>query len=138
MGENDRPAYILEARNALHVMSMVIVSIPALKVADYDGFKRKSMLALHPLENFIDEAAADWKEYCTILNEGAETKKTAPEYPYTKEKLKEMVELADSDGKRRIEAGAPEIPAKEVGEGEEEEQEPVRALAWNPVLKMYL
>jgi len=125
--ENDQPAHVLSARDAMYVVSLVVTFAPALQEIDFDAVKRKRQQQCHPAAAFVEEAAADWSSYCSALAAGA--KDPPPAYPYTAQFLSELTSKNDKEGKRRAAGAASGSTIESLDGG------PTRA--WHAHLRMY-
>jgi len=95
------PAYVWQPRVGSSVSMMLSGGvIPGLaKIANeiYGPFNRQRQLECHPLEQFIDECAAEWDNYGRMFKEqGCEVE--PPPYPYTYDYVRELCERNDREG----------------------------------------
>eukprot|EP00420_Gonyaulax_spinifera_P022375 CAMPEP_0197901342 /NCGR_PEP_ID=MMETSP1439-20131203/50952_1 /TAXON_ID=66791 /ORGANISM="Gonyaulax spinifera, Strain CCMP409" /LENGTH=641 /DNA_ID=CAMNT_0043522307 /DNA_START=77 /DNA_END=1999 /DNA_ORIENTATION=+ len=94
------PAYVWEPRLGSSV-SMVYSGglIPALvKMAnDYGPLNRAKQLEAHPLEQFVDECAAEWDNYAKEFKARG-SPVDPPPYPLSHEFVRELVERNDREG----------------------------------------
>mmetsp|Transcript_32391 Transcript_32391/g.76861 ORF Transcript_32391/g.76861 Transcript_32391/m.76861 type:complete len:890 (-) Transcript_32391:73-2742(-) len=123
--ETNQPAYVLNARDATYVISLVVAFAPKLQEIDYEAVKRKRQLQCQPAEAFIKEASAEWTSYCKLLTVGTRGL-AAPTYPYSLDSIKDMTSKNDKDGKKRM-ATASTVDPQDGG--------PTRT--WSPFMKMY-
>jgi len=98
------PAYIWDTRQSSGI-SMLLSSgiVPGLAElgAVYGPLARAKMLEAHPMEQFIDECAAEWYKYCEMFREPGDDR-PFPKYPYTHEFIKELCERNDREGEAEI------------------------------------
>lgn len=107
--ENDRPAYVIDARHA----TTAAISLGGMIVAFQESggiigpLKRQKQLECHPMKAFIDECAAEWNDYARKWKElGAPN--AIPPYPYNysnvqaylDEETKEIEAQAARQGRR--------------------------------------
>lgn len=98
--EQDRPAYVLDARYATGcsvVIGSMCVGI-AEENAKHPWLKRMRQLEAHPLEVFLGQCKAEWDEYARKWKD-AGAPGPIPEYPYTPKLVQEYLD------QERIEMG---------------------------------
>lgn len=96
--ENDRPAYVIDARFGTISAMMVTGAIPMLAESSivYAPLKRQRQLACHPPKKFLEECATEWREYGEKwkLN-GAPN--PIPAYPYTIEMINRFFAMEEEE-----------------------------------------
>eukprot|EP00418_Pyrodinium_bahamense_P058715 CAMPEP_0179161796 /NCGR_PEP_ID=MMETSP0796-20121207/79224_1 /TAXON_ID=73915 /ORGANISM="Pyrodinium bahamense, Strain pbaha01" /LENGTH=605 /DNA_ID=CAMNT_0020863937 /DNA_START=68 /DNA_END=1885 /DNA_ORIENTATION=- len=98
--ETGYPAYVWEPRlgsSVSMVLSGGIVPGLAQLAASYGPLNRAKQLECHPLEQFVDECAEEWMNYCKMFKEQGCDIEPLP-YPYTHEFVREFVERNDREG----------------------------------------
>mmetsp|Transcript_253 Transcript_253/g.431 ORF Transcript_253/g.431 Transcript_253/m.431 type:complete len:616 (-) Transcript_253:76-1923(-) len=65
------------------------------------GVGREKMWQAHPWEDYIQECAADWLNYCELFKKNGDDR-PFPEYPYTLEDLRWWTNLNDTQGKEEL------------------------------------
>eukprot|EP00408_Alexandrium_pacificum_P016813 CAMPEP_0171188184 /NCGR_PEP_ID=MMETSP0790-20130122/17700_1 /TAXON_ID=2925 /ORGANISM="Alexandrium catenella, Strain OF101" /LENGTH=606 /DNA_ID=CAMNT_0011653257 /DNA_START=145 /DNA_END=1965 /DNA_ORIENTATION=- len=95
------PAYVWEPRLGSSVSMMlsggVIPGLARLANEIYGPFNRQRQLECHPLEQFVDECAGEWNNYCKMFKEqGCEVE--PPPYPYTYDFVRELCDRNDREG----------------------------------------
>mmetsp|Transcript_46817 Transcript_46817/g.100111 ORF Transcript_46817/g.100111 Transcript_46817/m.100111 type:complete len:628 (-) Transcript_46817:54-1937(-) len=98
--DKGRPAYVWGPREGASV-GMVLGGgvIPALAEmgAAYGPLNRAKQLEAHPLEEFVDECAAEWAKYQQMFKDQGSDVSFVP-YPYTKEYVRALCERNDREG----------------------------------------
>jgi len=90
--ENDRPAYVIDARHA----TTTGISLGGMIVAFQESgavqgpLKRRKQLECHPMKKYVDECTAEWNEYAKRWKENG-APKDIPPYPYTYKNVQEYL-----------------------------------------------
>merc|ERR1712113_109851 len=98
--DSDYPCYVWDPRTGSSVSMLLSGGItPKLgeMAAAYGPLNRKKELEAHPLEQFIDECAAEWDGYIDKFKAEGCTIPKIP-YPYTHEFVRELCERNDREG----------------------------------------
>lgn len=104
--DNNRPAYVLDARLASGASILIPAFAPqvAERSATQGMLKRTRQLQCHPMKTYIDQAAAEWDEYARKWKEEDPSLKDPPPYPYTYVNttgfLRDLKELESGQGER--------------------------------------
>mmetsp|Transcript_29155 Transcript_29155/g.53686 ORF Transcript_29155/g.53686 Transcript_29155/m.53686 type:complete len:636 (-) Transcript_29155:69-1976(-) len=92
--ENDRPGYVIDARQAM-VMSFTVPQF-CPQIADHGWtvaqLKHQKQIECHPPKIFLEQCAAEWAEYGKTWKARDPTLKDVPPYPYTWEMLQDLLE----------------------------------------------
>lgn len=94
-----KPAYVLDAR-LQSSMGLVIPSFcPQIgeRSVFYGALKRRKQLECHPMQTFLDEAAAEWDEYGKKWKAEDPSLLDPPPFPYTEKVVQELLEQAEGE-----------------------------------------
>jgi len=98
--EGEPPAYVYDARTGSSVFFAHAGLCPGLAehTEDYPVLNRDRMLGAHPVEQFIDECAAEWHGYCQKFRKLTGNMMEFPDYPYTYDMVRGWMKLNDTEG----------------------------------------
>lgn len=103
--ENDRPCYVIDARQAMVISFTIPQFCP--QIADHsfilNGLKHKRQVECHPPRVFLAECAAEWDEYGKTWKARDPTLKDPPPYPYTWEQVSDLLEKEQKYKTARLE-----------------------------------
>jgi len=102
--DQEKPAYVWDARTgSMVVMVLTGGIIPGL--AEWCGalgpLNRTRQHEVHPLEQFVDECAAEWRGYEELFRGPGDDRPRVP-YPYTHEFVRAFCERNDKEGQAEI------------------------------------
>jgi len=82
--------------------------------------KRSRQLACNPMKKFLEEAKADWDDYCTLLSEkidDSDQPTPAPPYPFSTQFIQKIILLNNADGQAVAERRTSRSPSPPPPEG---------------------
>merc|ERR1712151_594973 len=90
--ENNRPAYVVDARHGMTTGMMLGGMIPFLMESGpiIGPLKRQKQLECHPMKRYIDEAKEEWDMYANKWAAWAPW--PPPEYPYNYENVQKFLD----------------------------------------------
>eukprot|EP00931_Biecheleriopsis_adriatica_P055601 TRINITY_DN32917_c0_g1_i1.p1 TRINITY_DN32917_c0_g1~~TRINITY_DN32917_c0_g1_i1.p1 ORF type:complete len:611 (+),score=117.63 TRINITY_DN32917_c0_g1_i1:184-2016(+) len=97
--QKDEPGYVVDAQNGSQALIAIGSCIPQLGevLSKFgDQFKRQKQWGTHSLEEIQAQAEEDWMRYCQMFKDAGDDRPFPP-YPYTKERVKQMVDRQDRE-----------------------------------------
>lgn len=96
--EQDRPAYVIDARVGMSISMIVPAFCPQIaerSMTVYSWLKHKKQLECHPMKKYLEEATAEWDEYAKKWKAEDQSLKDPPPYPYTPKSVQALLDEVD-------------------------------------------
>eukprot|EP00747_Dinoflagellata_sp_TGD_P187397 gnl/TRDRNA2_/TRDRNA2_45032_c0_seq1.p1 gnl/TRDRNA2_/TRDRNA2_45032_c0~~gnl/TRDRNA2_/TRDRNA2_45032_c0_seq1.p1 ORF type:complete len:638 (+),score=112.49 gnl/TRDRNA2_/TRDRNA2_45032_c0_seq1:112-1914(+) len=93
------PAYVFSVRDFSSISMVIPACCPGLgeAIQNFGVFNRERQIEAHPPEAFLKECEEDWYSYCRMFKAAGDDRPFPP-YPYTIEKIRDMLERNDREG----------------------------------------
>mmetsp|Transcript_21850 Transcript_21850/g.61079 ORF Transcript_21850/g.61079 Transcript_21850/m.61079 type:complete len:622 (+) Transcript_21850:86-1951(+) len=95
--EKGKPAYMLDAtiQTAMGFIIPALCPLLGEMSAAWGQMKRRKQLACHPMQAFIDEAAAEWDEYGRSWKAEYPSHRDPPPYPYDYKTVQAFLDMSE-------------------------------------------
>eukprot|EP00442_Polarella_glacialis_P046168 CAMPEP_0115120874 /NCGR_PEP_ID=MMETSP0227-20121206/45935_1 /TAXON_ID=89957 /ORGANISM="Polarella glacialis, Strain CCMP 1383" /LENGTH=637 /DNA_ID=CAMNT_0002522595 /DNA_START=92 /DNA_END=2005 /DNA_ORIENTATION=- len=99
--ENDRPAYVVDARHGTSCTIAVSTVIQALATSVPGDLKRRKQLECHPMQRFLDECRGEWEDYGRKWK-ALGAPRDCPPYPYTYANVQVLLDENDREAQEQF------------------------------------